>query len=49
MAKAWSCRLGWHKWVRRSTEDGSKYRACAHCEKVDDRGPPAPGTMAGGF
>lgn len=34
------CRLGWHKWVPKSNEDGSRYRGCAHCPKVDQDAEP---------
>ena len=31
------CRLGWHKWVRRSTSDGtSRYLGCRRCPKETD-------------
>jgi hypothetical protein len=37
MGKAMSCRLGWHKWATRSTEDGGRFRQCTRCAKIDDR------------
>ena len=28
----WRCRvLHWHRWVQRSTDDGSRYETCARC------------------
>jgi hypothetical protein len=48
-AKPLICRFGWHKWARRSTEDGSPYMECARCQTVDDRTPPPPGVMSAGF
>jgi hypothetical protein len=24
----------WHRWVTRSTEDGERYAACAHCGRL---------------
>jgi hypothetical protein len=38
MGKPLGCRLGWHKWVRRSADGGSPYRQCARCGKDDGRG-----------
>ena len=43
MSERLSCRLGWHKWVRRSTEDGGRLQQCARCDKVDDRAKLPPG------
>jgi hypothetical protein len=37
MSMSMSCRLGWHRFVTRSTEDGGRFRQCARCDKVDDR------------
>ena len=29
------CRVfRWHRWVTRSTEDGDRYVACAHCGRL---------------
>lgn len=42
-----ACRFGWHKWVTRSTEDGTRYRQCARCGKDADPGNPHP--AAGGL
>jgi hypothetical protein len=40
----WRCRvLRLHRWVRRSTEDGGLYEACAQCG--EDRGPAGRGMM----
>ena len=33
MGKPMTCRLGWHKWIRRSTEDGQRYLRCGGCDK----------------
>ena len=44
--KSWRCRIGWHKWVAKSNEDGTRYIGCARCPKQsDDPGPinPIPG------
>jgi hypothetical protein len=46
--KTLRCRFGWHKWVSKSNEDGSRYVGRARCPKVtdDDPGPmgrPIPG------
>ena len=43
MSRALSCRLGWHKWVGRSTEDGGRFLQCSRCAKVDDRSKLPPG------
>ncbi|WP_268248867.1 hypothetical protein [Actinoplanes ianthinogenes] len=40
MRKPFACRLGWHRWVRRSAPDGDRYRECARCGK--DQAPPGP-------
>lgn len=47
MAKPLACRFGWHKWVRRSTEDGGSFEQCARCGKDYDQGKAHP--AAGGF
>lgn len=31
MNKPFRCRLGWHKWVRRSNADGVRYAQCERC------------------
>ena len=31
MSKPFRCRLGWHKWVRRSNPEGGPYSQCARC------------------
>ncbi|TDD67842.1 hypothetical protein E1262_17665 [Jiangella aurantiaca] len=44
--KSLRCWLGWHKWVSKSNEDGTRYIGCARCPKqTDDPGPwgPIPG------
>jgi len=43
MSKPWTCRLGWHKWTRRSTEDGQLYLQCCRCDKENphNRIPPS--------
>ncbi|GIE93428.1 hypothetical protein [Paractinoplanes rishiriensis] len=38
MTKPFVCRLGWHKWVTRSTEDGKKFRQCSRCSRDDGQG-----------
>jgi hypothetical protein len=45
MSKPWTCRLGWHKWTRHSTEDGQAYLQCARCDKENPNTqlPPSPG------
>jgi hypothetical protein len=37
------CRVGWHKWQRRSTDDGSRYLVCRRCGKEGEAGPLAGG------
>jgi hypothetical protein len=44
--KALTCLVGWHKWVGRSTPDGTRYTQCARCGKDSDGGRPHP--LAGG-
>jgi hypothetical protein len=50
MGKPLGCRIGWHKWTVRFTDDGSRFRQCVRCEKVDDSTRPPPGSAfaAGG-
>jgi len=42
MGKPLTCRFGWHKWVGRSTADGTRYMRCARCGKDNDQGRPHP-------
>jgi hypothetical protein len=35
MTRPFGCRLGWHKWVKRSANDGSLFRQCERCGKDD--------------
>jgi hypothetical protein len=37
------CRVGWHKWERRSTDDGGRYLVCRRCGKEGEAGPLAGG------
>lgn len=50
MARHLACLVGMHKWARKITEDGGRYRECARCRKVDEGGaaPPGWGVAAGG-
>jgi hypothetical protein len=34
--KDWRCRLGWHRWVKQTNDDGQQYLVCARCGKYDD-------------
>jgi hypothetical protein len=36
MAKTWRCYLGFHRWVRKQTDDGKQYIACRDCNKEKD-------------
>lgn len=36
MAKAWRCRLAWHKWAKRVNDSGQAYLVCVRCGKQDD-------------
>ncbi|BBH64178.1 hypothetical protein ACTI_08630 [Actinoplanes sp. OR16] len=36
MKKPLACRLGRHKWERRSTSDGNRYTQCSRCGKDDN-------------
>ena len=49
----WRCRmLRWHRWVVRSTEDGSRYLTCARCGRDRDDtewGPLGVGLGGGGY
>ncbi|MFF5295954.1 hypothetical protein [Paractinoplanes globisporus] len=47
MGRPMSCRLGWHKWRTRSTEDGGQFQQCTRCDKVNTDSKIPPG--AGGF
>ena len=43
LSRDWRCRvLRMHRWVVRSTEDGSRYNACVRCGR--DRGDASPGS-----
>ena len=39
MVRSLLCRVGWHKWQRRSTDDGSRYLVCRRCGKEGEAGP----------
>jgi hypothetical protein len=40
------CRVfRWHRWVSRSTDDGSRFPACADCGRIKDVGGPAAGGL----
>ncbi|WP_158510499.1 hypothetical protein [Actinoplanes friuliensis] len=47
MAKPWRCRLGRHKWVRRSTEDGQLFQQCSQCGKDNDQNKLPPSSALG--
>jgi hypothetical protein len=47
MSKSIACRLGWHKWVTRATEDGGRFKQCARCATMDEREPPTPSAGLG--
>ena len=36
MAKRMLCRVGWHRWERKFTEDRESYWACRHCDTVNN-------------
>ncbi|WP_433717121.1 hypothetical protein ACQP2Y_24210 [Actinoplanes sp. CA-051413] len=38
MSRPWTCRLGWHKWTRHSTEDGQPFLPCSRCDKPPSAG-----------
>jgi hypothetical protein len=39
MKKPLRCRVGWHKWVSHSSEDGTTYYLlCRRCSKEDHAG-----------
>ena len=42
MAKSLACRVGWHKWRNRVTDEGQRYVVCERCGKEDEAGPVAP-------
>jgi hypothetical protein len=39
MVKSLLCRVGWHKWQRRVTDDGGRYLVCARCGKEGEASP----------
>lgn len=43
------CRVGWHRWVRKSNPDGGGYLGCKYCTKENTHvsGASAGGTMTG--
>ena len=48
MAKGLRCLLSFHKMKRLTTEDGTPYRACARCGKLEgDYAPPGSGLGVG--
>jgi hypothetical protein len=49
MAKSLRCRLGWHRWTRKQSDDGKQYLACRDCGKDKDSPANVPGSSPGGM
>ena len=49
MAKPLRCMVGWHKWVKRYTDDHVRYLQCQRCGTEDTSNLSTPGAMGGGF
>ncbi|MFC7533724.1 hypothetical protein [Actinoplanes sp. GCM10030250] len=46
MSKPLRCRLGLHKWTKRFTDDGGRFKECTRCQAVETHTQSPPG---GGF
>ena len=34
--KPFRCKIGLHKWVKRTNDEGGRYLQCVHCDKEDN-------------